>query len=249
MKKESQVVTLPTDKVSSILINTYINETHSTSKFVQGVAKETLDQIPVEAVELRGYKYQHLYITTDEEIKEGDWCILMGDYGNPMSTPQQWLGKGVLNNGLRKIIATTDRSLRTKKISDDVICRKCSHLQAGSAQPSCPQCDYPTPHLEIETIYLPQPSQAFIEKYCEVGGIDKVMVEYYRPKSYSPPLPPLEPKVNSHNEITIHPIKDSWTREEVEELLIKCIAACKSSNGDLRKTNQEQDIDWIFKNL
>lgn len=61
---------------------------------------------------------QHLYTTipydkNDEStwIKESDWCILFDSFGTPMSIPQQWKEIGVLNNGLQKVIATTDKSL------------------------------------------------------------------------------------------------------------------------------------------
>jgi hypothetical protein len=31
-----------------------------------------------------------------------------------------------------------------------------------------------------ESLGLPKPSQAFIEKYCKVGGIDEVLIEYIK---------------------------------------------------------------------
>jgi hypothetical protein len=57
-----------------------------------------------------------LYITSDEEIKEGDWTLMFDDFGNLFlcDKPQQYLGieKGHhLNKGLRKIILTTDPTL------------------------------------------------------------------------------------------------------------------------------------------
>ena len=45
MKKRAKVHLLPTDKTSNILVNTYINETHSASRFVMSVTKDTLDEI------------------------------------------------------------------------------------------------------------------------------------------------------------------------------------------------------------
>lgn len=58
----------------------------------------------------------HIYITSDEEIKEGDWALMFDDFGNLFlcDKPQQYLGieKGHhLNKGLRKIILTTDPTL------------------------------------------------------------------------------------------------------------------------------------------
>jgi len=58
----------------------------------------------------------NIYITSDEEIKEGDWTLMFDDFGNLFlcDKPQQYLGieKGHhLNKGLRKIILTTDQDL------------------------------------------------------------------------------------------------------------------------------------------
>jgi len=58
----------------------------------------------------------HIYITSDEEIKEGDYTLMFDDFGNLFlcDKPQQYLGieKGHhLNKGLRKIILTTDQDL------------------------------------------------------------------------------------------------------------------------------------------
>jgi len=33
-------------------------------------------------------------------------------------------------------------------------------------------------------LFLPQPSKAFIEKYCELGGIDEILVEYEKSKVF-----------------------------------------------------------------
>ena len=59
---------------------------------------------------------QHIYITSDGEIKQGDWTLMFDDFGNLFlcDKPQQYLGieKGHhLNKGLRKIILTTDPTL------------------------------------------------------------------------------------------------------------------------------------------
>jgi hypothetical protein len=59
---------------------------------------------------------QNIYITSDEEIKEGDWTLMFDDSGNLFlcDKPQQYLGieKGHhLNKGLRKVTLTTDPEL------------------------------------------------------------------------------------------------------------------------------------------
>lgn len=136
--------------------------------------------------------HQHLYITTDDEIKEGDWILV----GNEIIQAIQSYDI----EGCDKIIATTNNNLFTE---EDII-----------------------PYTS-----LPQPSKAFIEKYCKVGGIDEVMVEYTVKQKTQDELEweglssDVSPyglnlsknilKINSHNEITIHPIKSNWTKEEI----------------------------------
>jgi len=100
---------------------------------------------------------QHLYFTSDEKGKQG-WNYNYGlgkveylsrDYEEYTS---EW-------NFCRKIIATTDASLTIK--TDE----KHHKFQ-----------DVKWKDAIIE--HLPQPSQAFIEKYCEAGGIENILVEY-----------------------------------------------------------------------
>jgi len=99
---------------------------------------------------------QHLYFTNDEEIKEGDWVLWFWDGGQiGVTEPQQYLGgEQVLNNGHRKITASTDPYL------------------INQIKPY----DTSKPY----GIEFPQPSQAFIKAYCEQGGIDEVDVEYVK---------------------------------------------------------------------
>ena len=88
-----------------------------------------------------GFKPQHIYITSDEEIKKGDWTLMFDDLGNLFlcDKPQQYLGylgieKGHhLNKGLRKIILTTDQDL----IKDDVQAIDDEFLEWFVKNPSC----------------------------------------------------------------------------------------------------------------
>jgi len=72
-----------------------------------------------------------------------------------------------------------------------------------------------------KSLGLPHPSKSFIEKYCKLGGINEVNVEYEIDiilEYSSGTTPSTFLKVNLHNEIAIHPIKDSWSKDEVEAL-------------------------------
>lgn len=143
-------------------------------------------------------KQQHLYITSNEEIKEGNW------YYDKIRNSIHQMTIGILNviksqDNYSKIIATTDSSLKFRRV--------------GTAE-SLDEYDS-----------LPRPSDAFIQKYIEKQGkIDEVLVEYenkllephkdeYGDERYNKFDYKL--KVALDNTITIKPVKDSWNREEV----------------------------------
>jgi hypothetical protein len=89
MKKIFNVVMLPTEKVSSIFDK-------------KGKLEYNLNP-PLHGIRDLGWKYQHLYITSDDKLKEGDWYYdtnhnVIGIYD---SSAQKGL----------KIVATTDKSL------------------------------------------------------------------------------------------------------------------------------------------
>ena len=140
-------------------------------------------------------KHQHLYIISDDEIKEGDWCI------DSNAIIFQHKNHFPISIGQRKIIATTNPLL---KIEID-----------GNRGDLLPDVSF--------DINLPQPSKQFIEKYIEEYNkgniITDVLVEYEEGKSYSgnegliiKEWLKINPKDNT---ITIKKVKDSWTREEI----------------------------------
>lgn len=128
-------------------------------KGVYPEGNEPLEILPTDDKEwLMFGKPQHLYITTDEEIKEGDW-FLHPKYEKGIKTGLEvrkadssyFGGYGYDWEFCRKIIATTDSNLG---ITDHRIS--------------------PVPNF----VDFPQIPQSFIEDYCKAGGIDKVLVEY-----------------------------------------------------------------------
>lgn len=151
---------------------------------------------------------QHLYILSDEEIKEEDSFLglKMAEISENnewiIVTPQnrnQYKGSGVFGI-VRKIIATTN-----KHISKEVILKN----ERGS----------------IEQLF-PQPSQSFFEvfvrEYNKGNVITEVLVEYNdtTDNEYPAYSSPIWLRVNpKDNTITIKKIKDSWNREEVIDLL------------------------------
>ena len=213
MKKRAKVHLLPTDKTDGTLWKTTSGQLIHTH--VSGEYKE---------------KYQpfSLYITTDDEIKEGDWYLdsqtntiyKCDSYKESLSTDEF--------DEFEKIIATTDPELVVKAVD---IREVQGQMMEG--------------HYHKE---LPKPSKEFIEEYCRVGGIDEVDVEYEEVPSlskgdsydiggevriieyvwkatngkwyvstannhsWSCPFI-LVPKVNSHNEIIIHSIEEKMYSE------------------------------------
>ena len=194
--KKAKVIMLPTKDASHICKS--IIGLHFTEKMISKVEMFT---------------NQHLYITTDDEIKEGDWFI-----SSKTNKPLQFFHDISTFKEDRKIIATTDKSLRIRMTG-----------------------------CTIETKPLPQPSQAFIKAFVKAGGIDEVLVEYEIHNH--PDLGEVDCtlKVDSHNTITIHPIKDSWNREEVEHLIS---LSNWQINMGRNKNLAQSDIDnWIKDNL
>lgn len=190
-------------------------------------------------------KAYHLYILSDEKIKEGDWIFKANAFNDGRGMIKQ-AEKGVTSErfsslGWLKIIATTDKSL-TYYLPEDINKIGAEHN-------------------------LPQPSQDFIQKFIEEYNKGNVITEIT--VEYNMVMPQfngdrtdgkiideisLNPKDNtlsvikinySDNTINIKPIKDSWSREEVINLLklqYNEFAAYPMMNLDLRDK-------WIEKNL
>lgn len=155
---------------------------------------------------------QHLYILSDDEIKEGDWAF--SSLTNTIKQITNVRTQCGNNKGFpyEKIIATTDTELWTK-----------------------------TPIKDTWGHYLnqplPSPSQSFINKYIDEYNkgnvITDVLVEYdemylFPDGSYSRSAQNMLNvkavdllKISKDNTITIKKVKDSWSRDEVEKLILK----------------------------
>ena len=100
---------------------------------------------------------KHLYITTDEEIKKGDWFINLGSGGHPGVAIYQANSENskAINEfkfpEIKKIIATTDTELHYNKVVEEDM------------------------HMYKES--LPHIPQHIIEAYVK-KPFDKVLVEY-----------------------------------------------------------------------
>lgn len=223
---------LPTNEkaLNTILLNPSTNKIEISKGYL---AKEYQDI---------GYKTFYLYIISDDKIEEGDWVLTDKNViGKVIKISNNGLGveiKVVKNNGLeyypldcKKIIATTDSSLTVK---DKISYGK----ELGK---------------EVD-VSLPQPSQSFIQKYVKEynkGNIitdELIVYEEYAVGNYgmSDGEPTIDErlKVNpKDNTITIKKIKNSWTREEVIELIKRFNS---ESSGNVWFDTDEK---WIEENL
>ena len=181
---------------------------------------------------------QHLYIISDDEIKEGDWCINTG--GNIKDSFPFRVTKEVMGNKfIKKIIASTDESLNNLPEKPNFS----SYMSFSLGNP------------------LPQPSKQFIQKFIEEYNrgnvITDVLVEYQtdfksetklymlsmgdNPNDfkYGEPTIKINPKDNT---ITIKIVKDCYTREEVENLIYSAMKdRCYTTIAEWKK--------WIEENL
>lgn len=234
MKLKRNVVMLPTnDKASTdgLVINPSTKKIQYNDAISKRDAKYYTDA---------GFTYNHLYITSDEEIKEGDWYI---DDTNTIrqsvtSDGDYWSRR----KDYKKIIATTDKSIAVQKDSI-TICSGKSRINT-----------YPT-----EKTIIPSPSPEFVQAYIKAYNAGKpitdVMVEYTPTTETvyelgidcSVVVPIL--KVDSNNCITITKVKDSWTKEEVIAILHKYLDDSSTKNEAFHKILEEQLNQWIEQNL
>jgi hypothetical protein len=129
---------------------------------------------------------QNIYITSDEEIKEGDWLIvndedvmqMKSSYDNDMSGEDIWVGDSLngyatYKDNCKKIILTTDQDL----IADGVQAIDNKFLEWFVKNPSCElvkiiddvEC-LPMPNIHINKhiykIIIPQEEPKQIKCYC-----------------------------------------------------------------------------------
>ncbi len=168
-------------------------------------------------------KIGNIFVTSDEQIKEGDWLIatnIIKECGFRAIAKADKEQLQCIKEGIsaEKIIATTDSSL----------------IIAGTEKWIYPQ------HLSQPS---PQFIQAYIEAYNAGNPIVDVMVEYEEVigrYSKSKDDTYFIPKIDKNNYITITKCKESWSREEVIHII-------------KRYNNQREDglslSKWIEDNI
>lgn len=191
LKDKAQVIMLPTNKPTGLFVD-------KNNKLYYSITKKVRTN----------NEGRHLYIVLDEKIKEGDWYLL--NYNilkctscnkKTVSNENVWTNR----NLCKKIIATTDTSLKLKVID------------YNKPQKYDPITENFKGKLKYKHIHLPQSSQGFIKKYIEEYNKGNVITDILVEREHDDtvPFPKTRLKVSKDNTITIHPIKDSWNREEL----------------------------------
>jgi len=217
--KECRVVMLPTKEKSLMFIDEHGGDIicYSPEYFKS-------------SIEWKDVSHQHLYITSDEEIKKRDWCY-SEKAKNFYREPDPAFANA--SNYIWKIIATTNPELG--KYIDG------SNPLVG----------------EFIGVQLPQIPQSFIlhyiSEYNKGNKIEKVEVEYEDRTDFFDVKDAIDGPawklfINPDNTINIKPIKDSWTREEVKELTIDAMITGVNIRDRKLEFNIERD-KWVKENL
>lgn len=229
MYKKCKVVIIATYKESRLFLKT-------------GNQLEYNEHHPIYGINHYGWKYQNLYILSDDKIKENDWYYTK-------SKVHKHLGHLPLDktnhdgDKVFKIIAITDSSL-------NLYCNHCGAIKE-LATGICVKCD------RFSTNSISSISQSFIKQYVSEynkgNKIEEVMVEYEFEKPFITVNDdeervenyPISPILNPDNTISIKATKTSWTREEVVALLTSLKDHINSIN------NYEcncSDFNWFINN-
>ncbi len=211
--QQCELIMLPTDKADGCLLKGYISlQRHPKQFFTQ------------EYLQSSGRTSEHLYILSNDKIKEGDWF-----YCKQTNTIQQCFSnkKGILNEKYsfyKKIIATTDKSLNLPQIPEWFIEYLIEQYNKSN------KITYVNVEYETDLSNSPYTSDEYnlaLKALKESGNID------------------CNPKINDDNTINIQLIKPKSLKESFLEAHKAYLSECLDADGDYSMTF----IEWIEKNL
>jgi len=166
---------------------------------------------------------QHLYLTSDEEIKVGDWYIV-----GTFLTRCQKEELGHIKSGFDKIIATTDKSLLLPNISFKDWDGKTRQLP------------------QIPESFI----KAYVEAYNAGNPITEVnleMEDYWINVGHSMDVA-YKPKLRDDNTVIIHKSK-TYSSEEVKELMLTAFNAGSSATSMTGECDMGEYYKLIEENL
>jgi hypothetical protein len=179
--------------------------------------------------EYSNVEFKNLYIVSDDKIEEDDWFIRDIEIYQCFKSHKDEIE---FKTDEKSVYCGTN-TFWNRKFCKKIIATTDSTINTG--------------YSTSGTTFVPQPSTAFIEKYIKTYNagthIVDVMVEFERCDG----IWNYKLKVNSQNQITITKVKDSWSREEVIELLRKLTNDHPLHRG-VQMTDSIVD-DWVEQNL
>jgi hypothetical protein len=194
-----------------------------------------------------GYR-QHLYFTSDEEIKEsefdtygkrfkdGDWILYNSFEGKQIFQKTKYnICRGNFKSELcRKIVATTDKSL--------FVWGQCEDCKIIGNHVGCNLC---------KKVNLSQISQQFQEEYAKAGGIDEVLLEYSDYEVFDRVNPRWRDLIlDSNNCVIIHPVEPKLYTLEEMKLSFKAGKVYEQTCTDKFGYNEKYSFgNWIKENL
>lgn len=181
---------------------------------------------------------KHLYITSDDEIKEGDWCIFNNHiikYNKP-SNPHFY----------KKIIATTDTSLRNFEGTVS------TYIGNSLPQPSQQFIEMFVKWYNKDEVITDVLVEC--EEYFDNDKVSKLNIAEYCSDDYHKLTISSKLKINpKDNTITIKSIKDNWNRENLHKLaeyFYKIgMARGRGNLEDRIDCNKSRIDEYINKNL
>jgi hypothetical protein len=229
MKQKAQVLMLPTEKASNMLKVLTDKMEH------RGRMKDSLELHDSAWEKSTDFQPQHLYFTTDEEIKDGNWVILPF-IGLAQFTPENRVAK---SNGY-KIVATTNPDLW--------ITKKFSHYSQDLMKVAV--------YKDVSTGIAKIPTD-FIEAYVgEQGKITEVMLEYEEGQDYLAggsgdneiwAKYPDKLKLRNNSTVIVHPVQERvWNDEQLKNRIFEFVQYMDRNDmtGTLRQTIEQ----WFEEN-
>ena len=152
----------------------------------------------------------HLYVTIDERPKPGEWYLVEPFGKNTGYIPQSvaCMDEGEEEDAIkfdaRKIVATTDLKLKYK-------CDGCKRSENVDTVYTC-SCEF-----------LPSLTTKFQKLYASLNGIDFGTVFFdhkYESWDNRFDFDVVPVTDSSTNTITIHQIKENWSKEEIPQLVV-----------------------------
>jgi hypothetical protein len=165
--------------------NIHVLPTEKPSRLIKSKINDTIVLEPINVTNnTRYWEYLNIYITSDEEIKEGDWCYY--ENGDLKGIHKVVNGQRPKTMILKKIILTTDQDL----IADGIQAIDDEFLEWFVKNPSCEMVDlYRVLNTDFSykfRIIIPkeEPKQENTAEYID-RHIVEAMVEVAKQKLYS----------------------------------------------------------------